>query len=128
MVRARDYRLSPTCFEFKYGVDGNEYSWFEAYFIGPDGMTYFWAAISIASFIALILIIAIILCIVRCARSVDGVNQVHDITEVQKLQPNNSSIPNQNHETPGNGMESSRNPAIYNPMKEIGGTPTIETP
>jgi hypothetical protein len=89
LIRPRDYRFNPTYFEFKFGIDGTQYPWYEAYFIGPDGKTYIIAAIAIASVIALILVIAVILCVVRCVNKVD--NKVHDESEIQKLQPDPSS-------------------------------------
>jgi hypothetical protein len=126
LVRPKDYRFSPTYFEFKYGIEGEMYPWYESYFVGPDGMTYFIAAISIAGFIGLILIIAIIMCVVKCVNSAEGANKVHDISEAQKLEPGNSSGQTPGSVTPGGAaLDSSRNPSLYNPTKDLGFTGNI---
>jgi hypothetical protein len=68
LVYARDFRFSQVSFEFNYAVTGDQYPFYEKYFLGPDGMTWLIVAISVASFMALLLVISIIIGIVYCCR------------------------------------------------------------
>ena len=71
LVTPRDWRFSPVSFEFKYAVTGDQYPFYEKYFLGPDGMTWLIVAISVASFMALMILISIIICIIYCCRRKD---------------------------------------------------------
>lgn len=55
-------------FQFSYRVTGSQYAWYEKYFLGPDGTTWLYVSIAVASLFALILLIIIIWGFVACAR------------------------------------------------------------
>ena len=73
LVYAKDYRFNQVSFEFNYAVIGDQYPFYEKYFLGPDGMTWLIVAISVASFMALLIVISIIIAIVYCCRRNDKV-------------------------------------------------------
>ncbi len=73
LVRPRDWRFTPARFQFSYAVVGDQYAFYEKYFLGPDGMTWLIVALSVAGFIALLLVIAIIIAIVYCFRKKEKV-------------------------------------------------------
>jgi hypothetical protein len=54
---------------FKYGVSGERYPFYEAYFLGPDGMTWLIVAISVAGVMAFLIFIVLLLCLIKCIRS-----------------------------------------------------------
>jgi hypothetical protein len=68
LVYAKDYRFNQVSFEFNYAVTGDQYPFYEKYFLGPDGMTWLIVAISVASFMALLIVLSIIIGIVYCCR------------------------------------------------------------
>jgi hypothetical protein len=73
LVYAKDYRFNQVSFKFNYAVTGDQYPFYEKYFLGPDGMTWLIVAISVASFMALLIVVSIIIGIVYCCRRKDKV-------------------------------------------------------
>ena len=66
VVKPKNNRVTNVNFQFQFAVLATPYEWWEQFFVGPDNLTYFWSAVGIAGFIALILLIAIIASIVKC--------------------------------------------------------------
>ena len=68
LVQPRNYSLTGGNFEFKFGITGDTYPFYEKYFLGGDGYTWFIVAISVAGVMAFFILIAILLCIIKCIR------------------------------------------------------------